>query len=74
MAVIRWMSSHQTARELGISVRTLRRWRESGRLKPGEHYRRKGPSPDSDVIYNVAACVQIIDDFTRDRAMELGHV
>jgi hypothetical protein len=60
-----WLSAHQMARVLGISTRTLRRWRDSDRFVPGEHYRRKGPNPESEVIYHAAYCVEAIKEFTR---------
>lgn len=69
-----WMSSRQAARALGIGYRTIRRWREGGYFKPGIHYRRKGPNPESEIIYNIEQCEEVINEFTQQRACELGHV
>lgn len=74
MGVNRWMDTRQASRELGISPRTLREWRTKGFFVPGTHYRRKGPNPHSEVIWNVPACEKTIDDFTIQRAKEVGHV
>lgn len=69
-----WMGSRQAARALGMSERTLRKWRAGGVLKPGEHYRRKGPNARSELIYNVQACEAAMGAFTTETAIELGHV
>ena len=39
-----WSVQRQAADCLGVSERTLHRWRSAGLLKPGEHFRRKFPS------------------------------
>jgi|694.fasta_scaffold69922_2 hypothetical protein len=40
-----WATARDAREELGISERTLARWRGSGLLKPGKHWRRKFPTP-----------------------------
>ena len=41
-----WSMQRHAADCLGVSERTLHRWRSAGLLKPGEHYRRKFPTPN----------------------------
>jgi predicted site-specific integrase-resolvase len=50
-----WVSSRVAADSLGMSERTLYRWRTGGLLKPGLHWRRKFPAPGSAVVYDLAA-------------------
>jgi hypothetical protein len=42
-----WIGASQAAGSLGISISTIYRWRSSGLLKPGIHWRRKTPSTNS---------------------------
>ncbi len=51
----KWTSQRQAADFLGVSERTLMRWRQSDVLQPGEHYRRKFTSPRSGVLYDLPA-------------------
>ena len=51
-----WSVQRQAADCLGVSVRTLHRWRSAGLLKPGEHFRRKFPSPNSPLLYHLERC------------------
>ena len=53
-----WAVQRQTADRLGISERTLHRWRHAGLLKVGQHYRRKFPSPNSPLLYHLERCEQ----------------
>ena len=50
-----WATGSNTAFALGISERTLARWRSAGLLKPGKHWRRKFPSQNSPVLYDIQA-------------------
>lgn len=59
-----WLAGKQAAKYLGISERTLRNWRASEYWSPGTHYRRKGPNPHSEMIYNIKACEDAITHFT----------
>lgn len=59
-----WLATKQAAKHLGISERTLRQWRSSEHFKAGSHYRRKGPHPHSEMIYNIYACERAITDYT----------
>jgi hypothetical protein len=40
---------------------TLHRWRSAGLLKPGEHFRRKFPSPNSPLLYHVEGCEEAMN-------------
>jgi predicted site-specific integrase-resolvase len=55
------------ADQLGISERTLHRWRSAGLLKPGEHFRRKFPASNSPLLYQLERCEQTMAAaFARD--------
>ena len=56
-----WSVQRQAADSLGISERTLHRWRAAGLLKPGEHYRRKFPNPNSPLLYHLERCEQAMN-------------
>lgn len=51
-----WSAQRHAAERLGVSERTLHRWRSAGLLKPGEHYRRKFPNPNSPLLYHLERC------------------
>ena len=51
-----WSMQRHAADCLGVSERTLHRWRSAGLLKPGEHYRRKFPTPNSPLLYHLERC------------------
>jgi starch synthase len=51
-----WAVQRDAAARLGISERTLHRWRTAGLLQPGEHYRRKFPNPNSPLLYHLERC------------------
>ena len=53
-----WIGASQAAGSLGISISTIYRWRSSGLLKPGIHWRRKTPSSNSPVLYHLERCNQ----------------
>jgi predicted site-specific integrase-resolvase len=55
------------ADHLGISERTLCRWRSAGLLQPGEHFRRKFPARNSPLLYQISKCEQtMVAAFARD--------
>ncbi len=61
------MPQRAAADQLGISERTLHRWRSSGLLQPGEHYRRKFPATNSPLLYQLERCEQTMAAaFARD--------
>jgi hypothetical protein len=53
--VAHWAGSRATADALAVSERTLHRWRSAGLLKAGIHWRRKFPSSNSPLLYDLAA-------------------
>ena len=59
-----WAVQRDAADRLGISERTLHRWRSAGLLKPGEHWRRKFPNPNSPLLYHLERCEQTMSDAT----------
>jgi hypothetical protein len=71
-----WVPQRAAADELGVSERTLLRWRSAGLLKVGVHYRRKFPAANSPLLYQLERCEQAMNDaFARDhRTLELAGV
>ena len=71
-----WVPQRVAADDLGISERTLLRWRSAGLLKLGVHYRRKFPNPNSPLLYKLELVEQAMaEDFARDfRTLELAGV
>ena len=67
-----WVSQRKAADFLGMSERTLQRYRQAGVLQSGEHYRRKFMSTRSALLYHLPATdAAIAAQFTRDhRALE----
>ena len=62
-----WVPQRAAADQLGISERTLHRWRSSGLLQPGMHYRRKFPATNSPLLYQLERCEQTMAAaFARD--------
>jgi hypothetical protein len=64
MLIAHWASSRTAADHLGVSERTLHRWRACKFLKPGAHWRRKFPAPNSPVLYDLAAVEAVMRDAT----------
>jgi len=56
MTTTTWLSAPEACRALGISPSTLKRWRVNGLLKAGLHWRRKFPSTNSPVLYDLERC------------------
>jgi len=63
-----WVAQRAAADQLGVSERTLIRWRSSGLLQAGKHWRRKFPgSANSPVLYRLEDCDQAMSEtFARD--------
>ena len=59
-----WVSQRIAADHLGISERTLHRWRSSQLLKPGAHWRRKFPAPNSPLLYDLGAVEDVMREAT----------
>ena len=70
-----WVPQRAAADGLGVSERTLQRWRAAGLLKPAEHYRRKFPCSNSPLLYQLERCEQAMSAaFARDhRTLELAE-
>lgn len=68
-----WVPQRAAADELGVSERTLLRWRSAGLLKSGVHFRRKFPNTNSPLLYQLELCDQAMSSaFARDfRTLEL---
>lgn len=71
-----WVPQRAAADELGVSERTLLRWRAAGLLQPAKHYRRKFPAANSPLLYHLERCEQAMTEaFARDhRTHELAGV
>lgn len=61
-----WVSASKAAEHLSISTRTLKRWRDAGKLIPGIHYRRKGAGMFAHCVYNLPALGQRMDQWAAD--------
>ena len=59
-----WASSRAAADALAVSERTLHRWRASGLLKAGIHWRRKFPAANSPLLYDLGAVEAVMREAT----------
>jgi len=59
-----WATVRDARDQLGVSEKTLSRWRAAGLLKAGEHWRRKFPSPNSPVLYRLDQCEAAMNEAT----------
>jgi hypothetical protein len=57
-----WATAREARDLLGVSERTLTRWRKASLLKPGEHWRRKFPCGNSPVLYHLQHCEQTMNE------------
>ena len=57
-----WLTARETAAYLRVSERQLLRWRKTGILETGVHYRRKFPSPNSALLYQIKLCEKAMVD------------
>ena len=57
-----WACARVASDQLGVSERTLARWRGCGLFKPGRHWRRKFPSANSPVLYHLDLCQEAMGD------------
>ncbi len=57
-----WAMQREAAARLGISERTLHRWRSADLLQAGVHYRRKFPNPNSPLLYHLERCEQAMNE------------
>jgi len=59
-----WACARVARDHLGVSERTLARWRGCGLLKAGKHWRRKFPTGNSPVLYHLALCEEAMGEAT----------
>ena len=52
----KWLTARETAAYLRVSERQLLRWRQAEIFKAGIHYRRKFPSANSALLYQIVLC------------------
>tara|TARA_B100000927_G_scaffold205034_1_gene166406 strand:+ start:305 stop:535 length:231 start_codon:yes stop_codon:yes gene_type:complete len=65
----KWVSTKEIASYLEVSEKTLQRWRNTGFLKLGIHYRRKFPTTNRYIIYNP----ELIDSLLKNAgSLEVG--
>jgi len=57
-----WAMQREAAARLGVSERTLHRWRAAGLLQAGEHWRRKFPNPNSPLLHHLERCEQTMSE------------
>ena len=68
-----WLTARETAAYLRVSERQLLRWRQAEIFQAGVHYRRKFPSANSALLYQIVLCEKAMcDASTRDvKTLEL---
>ena len=60
MKTNQWVSTKVIAEYLEVSEKTLQRWRTSGLLKIGIHWRRKFPSTKRYLLYNLELVERVL--------------
>ena len=58
----KWLTARETAAYLRVSERQLLRWRQAEIFQAGVHYRRKFPSANSALLYQIALCEKAMCD------------
>jgi len=58
----RWLTARETAAYLRVSERQLLRWRQAEIFQAGVHYRRKFPSANSALLYQIVLCEKAMCD------------
>ena len=59
-----WLDARSAGRALGVSEKTLCRWRKAELFKAGVHWRRKFPSTNSPVLYHLDRCNEAMNEAT----------
>ena len=59
-----WLDARSAGRALGVSEKTLCRWRKAELFKAGVHWRRKFPSTNSPVLYHLERCNEAMNEAT----------
>ena len=60
MTLMRWLPNKEAADELGVTLRTLYRWRREGLLLPGIHYGRSSEGRSSRIYVDVDAVLGLM--------------
>ena len=58
----KWLTARETAAYLRVSERQLLRWRQAEIFEAGIHYRRKFPSANSALLYQILLCEKAMCD------------
>tara|TARA_Y100000589_G_scaffold261575_1_gene251772 strand:- start:20 stop:250 length:231 start_codon:yes stop_codon:yes gene_type:complete len=65
----KWVSTKEIADYLEVSEKTLQRWRNTGLLKLGIHWRRKFPTTNRYIIYHL----ELVDKAIKNAgSLEIG--
>ena len=59
-----WADARSAGPLLGVSEKTLGRWRKAGLFRAGVHWRRKFPSSNSPVLYHLERCNEAMNEAT----------
>jgi hypothetical protein len=59
-----WADARSAGQFLGVSEKTLGRWRKAGLFRAGVHWRRKFPSTNSPVLYHLEGCNKAMNEAT----------
>ena len=59
----KWVSTREIADYLEVSEKTLQRWRNTGLLKLGIHWRRKFPTTNRYIVYNLELTEQAVSKY-----------
>ncbi len=59
-----WADARSAGPLLGVSEKTLGRWRKAGLFRAGVHWRRKFPSINSPVLYHLERCNEAMNEAT----------
>lgn len=59
-----WVDARAAGQCLGVSEKTLARWRKAGLFQAGVHWRRKFPSINSPVMYHLQRCNEAMNEAT----------
>jgi hypothetical protein len=59
-----WADARSAGQFLGVSEKTLGRWRKAGLFRAGVHWRRKFPSINSPVLYHLERCNEAMNEAT----------
>jgi hypothetical protein len=66
-----WACARTARDHLGVSEKTLARWRGCGLLKAGKHWRRKFPTGNSPVLYHLGLCEEAMGEATARTASSM---